>query len=173
MTIVQGDLVDWSNVEEGVAERIFQLGDTYLQQQTQIAMAADMRAITASSIFATLSTAILGAALTMGPKADFPLFAAGIAASTACGMGAAFGFWAARPITFYTAGNHPSSWWEYRHHPLAHLLGAESEGIQHHIEANEVALRENAEAFRKATVLATSAPAIALFVWWVITSYPW
>ena len=164
--------VDWSGVNRDVAERIFLQGDTFLQQQLQVGLAADSRAITAASIFATLSTTLVAGSLALGTDArSIPLLVAGLSAGTMAGFGAAFGFWAARPITFFYAGNHPAQWWACRKQSIEELLGAESENYQERIVFNDNMLAKNAKALQWGVRFAASAPLCAVFAWTVATYF--
>lgn len=160
--------LSWDGVSGDMARQIAQQGETFLQAQLQAGLAADQRAITIASIFVTFATAVLGAALAYWQQSnDWPLLMAGIAASAALSVGACYGFWAARPITFHFPGNHPAKWWPCRKTTLAIVLGGESENYQECIEHNEGCLQANAQALALGAKIATATPVLAGVAWFI------
>ena len=93
MDSTKHDPVDWNGVSEEMARQIFQQGETYMQAQLAIAVAADQRAITAASIFAATAVAVLGVTLAYwATKPDLPILLAGLAATFTMTFGASLGF---------------------------------------------------------------------------------
>jgi hypothetical protein len=156
------DQINWSGVPTEMTQQIFQQGETFLQAQLTASLAADMRAITAASIFATFGTAALGGTLAYWQSNKDPsILLAGLYGVFAMVIAAACGFWAARPVIFHFPGAHPTQWFAIRKHPLSEVLGGEAENYQERITRNESTMASNAGVFWSGLVLAGLSPVVA------------
>ena len=161
-----GDDVDWKDVNQEMAKRILTQGELYLQNQVQLAIAADQRATTAASIFASMATAVAAAFIAFWDTSQNKAALIGGFAGAACLLGAAgLAAWAARPTDFNTPGNHPRQWFSGRRGDLTKMIGGEAESVQRRIDSNDGILSKNQEALRNAFRLALLGPIIALSVW--------
>jgi len=163
------DTVDWSEVDEGMARQIFEQGQTFLQAQLQVALAADQRATAIAGLFATVGTAAIGGAFAYWDKeADSAILVAGVLTGVGMIAGALRALWAARPVPFNTAGNYPNKWYECRTEPLALMLGAEAENYQACITENEAILKANGAAIRQGATLAVASPLAGTLAWFLL-----
>jgi hypothetical protein len=149
-----------------MARQILSQGEVHMQAQLDVAIAADQRATTASSLFASIAAATTAATLAYWDKSgDLPILIAGISGSAAMGIGAIITLRAANPVDFYLPGNHPRNWYDCRFEPIPAMLGAEAENYQYRIDRNRDVLLANAATFKQGTTLAVAAPLLALGVW--------
>lgn len=152
-----------------VAENVLRQGEIYLASQLQSALAADQRATTIATLFGGFSAAIAAVSLGYWDKTnDLPILAAGLVASASMAVGALLCLWAARPVNFFYAGNHPESWMSVIRRPAAEILIGEALNYQDHILANDKVLVANGKHLWRGAVLAMISPIIALAVWFVL-----
>lgn len=162
--------VDWAKVQPEVTDFIFAQAERYLDSQLQIGLAADSRAITASSILVGVAAAALtGAAglfLTNQPAAAYTAaFVLGAGMSVA----AYLCYRAASPIEFYPPGNHPRQWYGSVGEPLAESKGVEAQNYQEMIDANTTAIQGAAEHLKNGVLVAIASPAAALMTFAIAT----
>lgn len=163
-TETNADDLQWNRVSEKMARTILEQGRAYLQAQLDISLASDRRAITIATVFTTVSTGVLGVTISQAGS-NISLLSAGLAISLFMLIAAAHGFYAARSITFFAPGNHPSQWWQYRRENLVRMIGGETENYQARIEHNERCLAANANVLQRGHRFAISAPATGFIVW--------
>jgi hypothetical protein len=160
------ETLSWDGVSDGMARHIFDQAEKYLKAQLDISLASDRRALTVASVFSTVALGSLGATLAhFAQRSSAPFLFAGLSATLFMIIAASYAFWAARPITFYVAGNLPGNLWPYRRKELARLLGGETENYHEFIEHNEGCLAQNADALRTGSRYALVAPIVAFVVW--------
>ncbi len=169
-----GEQIDWSGALEPVARLIFEQGGKYLLAQTQMALAADQRALTVSTLLVGFATALYAASVgywTTSVAGDIALPLSGLIAGTVMLAGAAMCGYSARPGNFYSAGNEPENWWDWTALSVSELLGIESENYNEHIADNADLLDANAIWLEKGLALSSLAPVAGLISWIVIRSF--
>lgn len=162
--------VDWSSVEPDVIDFVFYQSEKYLDAQFQSGVAADSRAITATSIFvglAAASSAGAGSLIISSQQASAYLAAAFLAVGFS--IAAFLCFRAAEPVDFYPAGNQPKQWIPVLGESLYVAKGGEIENYQEMISDNELALDRSARRLRRGVLAALASPAIALLIFANIT----
>jgi hypothetical protein len=156
-----------------MARQIFAQGETYLQAQLQLALASDQRATTMASILTAVASAVAAGALALWTVSqNASILAAGLVTATVLLVGAAFAAWAARPVDFNLAGNHPEKWFGVSKAPLVVVLGGEAENYQEHIEANDKVLGANQRALKRAGIAALLAPLVGVAAWVLTLTCP-
>jgi hypothetical protein len=160
--------IEWASVSPEMARQILDQAETFMQAQLQAGIAADQRAITAASIFAAVSSALIGGSLAYWSAGDAPetsMVAAGLVSGITMSLAAYGCFFSASPSAFYYPGNQPENWWEVVGDDLTVAIGGECENYQSHIKKNELLLEKNACIFKWSMGAALAAPILALFTW--------
>jgi hypothetical protein len=158
--------IDWTDVDLGMAQQILAQGELHLQSQVSLAIAADQRATTAASIFASTAAAVAAAFIAFWDKSqNQAALIGGLVAAGLLLIAASFAAWAARPTDFHIPGNHPSQWFSGIRHPLVGMIGGEAESVQRRIEANDRIMAGNQAALRHSFWIALLGPFVALGAW--------
>jgi hypothetical protein len=158
--------VDWTDVKEDMARQILAQGELYLQGQVQLAIAADQRATTAASIFASMATAVAAAVIAFwDSSSNQPALYAGLIAAALLLVAACFAARAARPAPFDLPGNHPCKWFDDRKNQLVQRIGREAESYQRRITHNDAVMSENKGWIMIAFGIALATPAVSVAAW--------
>ncbi len=162
--------VDWTNVSEDMARQILAQGELYLQGQVQLALAADQRATTAASIFASTAAAVVAAFIAFWDDSqDRTALLSGLIGAAFLMTGALAAAWAARPVNFEITGNHPRQWYAGRTAAIVPMIGGEAESVQRRIDANDKRMAINHAWLRAGFNVAMLAPVASLVAWlWVL-----
>lgn len=161
--------IDWTKVSEEMARQILAQGELFLQGQVQLAVAADQRATTAASIFASMATAVAAAFIAFwdSSKDEAALFG-GLGGAIVLLTAAGFAAWAARPTSFDLPGNHPIKWFDDSEGSLIERIGRECESYQRRISYNDEVMGRNKGWMKLAFVAALLAPVISVSTWLIL-----
>lgn len=163
---------DWSGVEPEVTDFVFLQAERYLESQLQSGLAADSRAITASSILVGLATAALtGAAGLILSNGSATAYLSAFVLGLGFSLAACMCFLAGKPINFFPPGNHPKQWYGALFEPLNNSKGAEIENYQEMIIDNETALDDSAKWLSRGIKVAILSPLAALVSFLVVIAF--
>lgn len=162
--------IDWSLVKPDVIDFVFYQAEKYLDAQFQSGLAADSRAITATSIFVGLAAASSAGAgsLLLGGNDAGAYYAIGVLA-LGFGIASFLCFRAAEPVDFYPSGNQPKQWAHVTQEDLYTAKGGEIENYQEMISDNETAIDLSAKRLRNGVRTALASPLVALLTFALIT----
>jgi len=166
------NLIKWSEVDPAVTNFVFYQAERYLDAQFQSGVAADSRAITASSISVILATGALSAAAGLWIAKQPP--ATYIATAVLGGLfliATYLCFLAAKPVNFYPSGNHPRQWVPALDMPINDAKGAEIENYQEMIDDNATALDASASWLNRGVMAPIASPFVAIIVFALVTSF--
>jgi hypothetical protein len=172
--------IDVARVNKDNAREVLRLSEVYLDSTTKFAMASDARAVTLSTMMATLmaATAAVGAAviaLPPGHSGKFTVFlwAALLSASACYLMAFVKATNAARPEAFDVPGNYLSSFTndDLSGCPTA-LLITQAEIYERQINLNNARLQANADSLRAALAWVRFSPFVAAIVGGIATTFP-
>ncbi|WP_158929722.1 hypothetical protein [Acidisphaera sp. S103] len=172
--------LDITRVKEANAREVLRLSEVYLDSTTKFAIASDARAVTLSTMMATLmtATAAVGAAIIALPpehRTTFTrfLWVALLSASACYLMALIKATNAARPETFDVPGNYLSSFTDadLQGEPKA-LLIAQAEIYEYQIGLNNARLQANAESLRAALGWVKFSPFVAAIAGAIGTAFP-
>jgi hypothetical protein len=154
-----------------MAEHVLRQGELFLQAQLQTAIAADQRATTTAAFFGTVGTAVAAATIAYWDGSeDVAVLIAGLIGAALMVAGACICLYAARPVDFFFAGNHPQAWFPLRHNPLYDVLLGEAENYQEHIEKNAEFLSKNGRLIGWGAAIAVLAPVVSVVAWFVFSA---
>jgi hypothetical protein len=154
-----------------MAEHVLRQGELFLQAQLQTAIAADQRATTIAAFFGTVGTAVAAATIAYWDGSeDSAVLISGLIGAALMIAGACICLYAARPVDFYFAGNHPSAWLPLRFNPLFDVLLGEAENYQDHIEKNAKFLSTNGRLIGWGAAIAVLAPVVSVLAWFVLSA---
>lgn len=153
-----------------LAKEVQRQSEMRLQAQLTVAIAADQRATRMIGTLMTVSTAVLGAILTLGPQgaAAIPFYVGGV---TALGflLSAAFCcVQTARPARFHFPGSLPSAWrgQAFLDDPLDETLTAHAqENLENYIAFNTRAMEVSASRLVRGLKIAALAPFAGITAW--------
>jgi hypothetical protein len=162
----EAPVVDWSAVSVESAAAILRQGELYLDGQCRLAIAADQRAMAASSFFSGFAAIVLAATFGYWSQVrGIDLLVAGLVTAALLLAGAVSCVRAAWPVEFAVPGNEPKKWWGVRGEPLNFLLGGQTEHCQFFIEHNHRVLVRNSWWLKAGLVWGVSAPFVGALTW--------
>lgn len=172
--------LDITRVNENNAREVLRLSEVYLDSTTKFAIASDARAVTLSTMMATLmtATAAVGAAVIALPsdhRTKFTLFlwVALLSASACFLMAVIKATNAAQPQAFDVPGNYLSSFTQddLAGCPTA-LLIEQAEIYERQINLNNDRLQVNADSLRAALAWVKFSPFVAVIAGAIATAFP-
>lgn len=153
--------------DDRLAERVFQQTEVRLAAQLDVALAADMRAITSATLLIGLAAAALGfcAANFEGEQRGLA-FGAGTTGAVLL-FAALLCLAAAWPKKFDLTGNLSSNWWEdgVEKRSYADCLRREAGNYDKRIRRNRDVIAVNARLFQGGMWVALAAPILGFLAW--------
>ena len=164
--------MDWSEVDERMAQQILRQGELLLQGTLAVSTAADQHAATLAGIFSAAAIAVLAATLVMiqSPHPDTALVVSGFAVSLTWFIGSSLCVAVVWPSKFHLAGNEPKNWWpdSVALGPMVEAIGGETENYQERIEYNTAAIRKSAKRLKLGAAMECAAPIVGLGIWLIL-----
>ena len=154
---------DFTEVDDQAIKEFHRQAELALEGTVKLAIAADSRATTSTSILsaATAGSLVVSANLAGAEHPHAVLIGSIVSASFCLLLAAAYCALASRPIDFYVTGYEPDLLF-----PAAvsdnHIRRVSTADIQMRIDANRVALKSAAETLRRGQALAALAPVVFL-----------
>lgn len=167
-------MAHWQKVELELVKEILREGESYLQAQLSLALAADQRSSVVAGLFTAAAAAIIAGLITLAssehPSHPLAIYAGGTVSVTLLIAGASLCIWAARPVNFYVSGNEPKKWYKDVEAPreLRVLLGEQAQLYQEMIEDNNKALRRNSQLFLAGGIAGIAAPVAGAIIWGIL-----
>lgn len=162
---------NWEKVDPVTVDFILAQGEKYLATQWASTLAADQRALTASSVFGALGTALIAVSFTYWidkNDAEWEVFVCGVLTGAIMIVGSLICLYSGRPRDFYSVGAQPKEWYEAAYSPLPPAKGVEAQNYQYYIEKNNAVLIDNANTLQVGLYLAAASPLIGLLVWAIL-----
>lgn len=171
MTKIDWHKIDWLKIDASVVRSLFNQAEKRLDGQTDVALAADARALSILSLFFGVASALLAyAILKFSERGADPLVASAFLSSFLLFVSCALIAYSARPVNFYVSGTEPKNWFECLESPETVIIGGECGNYDEMIAENENIIAANERSLRRGIYTALTTPALAVATYLIFWS---